>query len=44
VKLAIVMNALQLDADDAADRLRAGGGVIRRVVTAEPPPVSQHRS
>jgi N-acetylmuramic acid 6-phosphate etherase len=39
VKLAIVMHALHLDADDAADRLRQGGGVIRRVVDMPPPPV-----
>jgi N-acetylmuramic acid 6-phosphate etherase len=39
VKLAIAMHALNLDADDAADRLRAGGGVIRRVVDMQPPPV-----
>jgi N-acetylmuramic acid 6-phosphate etherase len=40
VKLAIVMHALGLEADDAADRLRQGGGVIRRVVEMQPPPVT----
>ena len=40
VKLAIVMHALGLEADEAAARLREGGGVIRRVVNADPPPVN----
>jgi N-acetylmuramic acid 6-phosphate etherase len=44
VKLAIVMHALGLEADDAADRLRAGGGVIRRVVDMPPPPVNREQS
>lgn len=39
VKLAIVMHALGLDATRAASVLRAGGGVIRRVVKMDPPPV-----
>jgi N-acetylmuramic acid 6-phosphate etherase len=39
VKLAIVMHALQVDAETATARLRDGGGVIRRVVPNAPPPV-----
>ena len=39
VKLAIVMNALGVDAAEAARRLDAAGGVIRRVVAAPPPDV-----
>ena len=40
VKLAITMNALGIDRDDAARRLEAGGGVIRRVVPLPPPRVA----
>ncbi len=39
VKLAIVMQALGVSADDATQRLADAGGVIRRVVTAPPPAV-----
>jgi N-acetylmuramic acid 6-phosphate etherase len=39
VKLALVMHALQVDADTARARLEAGQGVIRRVVPDAPPPV-----
>ena len=40
VKLAITMQALGIDADEAQRRLDAGGGVIRRVVPMPPPPVT----
>ena len=40
VKLAIVMNALGVEKDEAVQRLDQGGGVIRRVVGGAPPPVS----
>ncbi len=39
VKLAIVMHALGIDADDAERRLVASGGVIRRVTGTAPPAV-----
>ncbi len=39
VKLAIVMNALGVEKDEAVQRLDEGGGVIRRVVGGAPPPV-----
>ena len=39
VKLAIVMHALGVDADEAQRRLDAAGGVIRRVIPNAPPPV-----
>ncbi len=39
VKLAIVMQALLVDAADARHRLADAGGVIRRVVPNAPPPV-----
>ncbi len=39
VKLAIVMHALDVNADEAQKRLDAGGGVVRRVIGGEPPPV-----
>ncbi|HEX6598961.1 MAG TPA: N-acetylmuramic acid 6-phosphate etherase [Gemmatimonadaceae bacterium] len=39
VKLAIVMQALGVSADDATKRLADGGGVIRRVIDAPPPAV-----
>ena len=39
VKLAIVMHALAIDADEAQEKLDAAGGVIRRVTGAAPPPV-----
>lgn len=39
VKLALVMHALQVDAETARARLEAGQGVIRRVVPDAPPPV-----
>jgi N-acetylmuramic acid 6-phosphate etherase len=39
VKLAIVMHALGVDANAAERALEQGGGVIRRVVTMDPPPV-----
>jgi N-acetylmuramic acid 6-phosphate etherase len=40
VKIAIVMNALDVDKDEAAKRLDAAGGVIRRVVPGPPPAVA----
>jgi N-acetylmuramic acid 6-phosphate etherase len=40
VKIAIVMQALGVDQDEAAKRLAAAGGVIRRVVPAPPPAVA----
>ncbi|MEQ1691603.1 MAG: N-acetylmuramic acid 6-phosphate etherase [Gemmatimonas sp.] len=40
VKLAIVMHALGIDAGDAEQRLAASGGVIRRVISHAPPPVT----
>jgi len=39
VKLAIVMHALGVSAAEAQERLDAQGGVIRRVIGGEPPPV-----
>jgi N-acetylmuramic acid 6-phosphate etherase len=39
VKLAIVMNALGVEKDEAVRRLEEGGGVVRRVVGGSPPPV-----
>ena len=39
VKTAIVMQKLGVERDEALARLDAAGGVIRRVVTDEPPPV-----
>jgi N-acetylmuramic acid 6-phosphate etherase len=39
VKIAIVMHALDVDKDEAAKRLDAAGGVIRRVVPGPPPAV-----
>jgi N-acetylmuramic acid 6-phosphate etherase len=39
VKLALVMHTLGVGADEAARRLEAAGGVIRRVVPGAPPPV-----
>ena len=39
VKLALVMHALGVDANEAARRLAAAGGVIRRLVPGDPPPV-----
>ena len=39
VKLAIVMHALGVEKDDAQRRLDEGGGVVRRVIGGEPPPV-----
>ena len=39
VKLAIVMHALGVDAPEAERRLAAGGGVVRRVIGGDPPPV-----
>ena len=39
VKLAIVMHALGVDSEEAQRRLEAGGGVVRRVIGGEPPPV-----
>ncbi len=41
VKLAIVMNKLNVDADAARAALAKEGGVIRRVVKGAPPPVRQ---
>ena len=40
VKIAIVMHALGVDRDEALRRLDEGGGVVRRVVGGEPPPVT----
>ncbi len=39
VKLAIVMHALDAPADEAARRIDAAGGVVRRVIGGDPPPV-----
>jgi len=39
VKLAIVMHALEIDAAEAEARLNTGGGVVRRVIGGDPPPV-----
>ncbi len=39
VKLALVMHALNVDADTARARLEEGQGIIRRVVPNAPPPV-----
>ncbi|MDB4913791.1 MAG: N-acetylmuramic acid 6-phosphate etherase [Gemmatimonadetes bacterium] len=39
VKLAIVMHSLGVDKDEAARRLDAEGGAVRRVIGGEPPPV-----
>ncbi len=39
VKLALVMQALHIDADTARLRLAEGQGVVRRVVPTAPPPV-----
>jgi len=39
VKLAIVMHALGVEKEEAQRRLESGGGVVRRVVGGEPPPV-----
>jgi len=39
VKLAIVMQALNVSADEAARRLEDAGGAIRRVINAPPPAV-----
>jgi N-acetylmuramic acid 6-phosphate etherase len=40
VKIAIVMQALGVDKDEATKRLADAGGVIRRVVNAPPPAVA----
>ena len=40
VKLAITMQALGIDAEEAQQKLDAGGGVIRRVIPMPPPPVT----
>ena len=40
VKTAIVMQKLGVDRDAAETALAAAGGVIRRVVTDAPPPVT----
>lgn len=39
VKLAIVMHALGVEKDEAQRNLDEGGGVVRRVIGGEPPPV-----
>jgi N-acetylmuramic acid 6-phosphate etherase len=39
VKLAIVMHALGVSKDEAQRKLDDGGGVVRRVIGGEPPPV-----
>ncbi|MEP6730669.1 MAG: N-acetylmuramic acid 6-phosphate etherase, partial [bacterium] len=39
VKLAIVMHALGVDKADAQRKLDEGGGVVRRVIGGDPPPV-----
>jgi N-acetylmuramic acid 6-phosphate etherase len=39
VKTAIVMNALSLSKDDAERTIESAGGVIRRALNSEPPPV-----
>jgi N-acetylmuramic acid 6-phosphate etherase len=41
VKLAIVMQKLSLSPEAAAERIVAGGGVIRRVLAEAPPPVER---
>ncbi len=40
VKVAIVMNGLGVEREEALRRLAAGGGVVRRVIGGDPPPVS----
>ena len=40
VKVAIVMNALGVDQNEALRKISEGGGVIRRVIGGDPPPVS----
>lgn len=40
VKVAIVMNGLGVEREEALRRLDAGGGVVRRVIGGDPPPVS----
>lgn len=40
VKLAIVMHSLGVSAEIAEQRLAAGGGVVRKVIGGEPPPVT----
>ena len=40
VKIAIVMQALGVERDEAAKRLEDAGGVIRRVVPGPPPAVA----
>ncbi len=39
VKLAIVMHALGVEKEEAERRIEEGGGVIRRVIGGDPPPV-----
>jgi N-acetylmuramic acid 6-phosphate etherase len=39
VKLAIVMHALGVEKDEAQRKLDEGGGVVRRVIGGDPPPV-----
>jgi N-acetylmuramic acid 6-phosphate etherase len=39
VKLAVVMHALGIERDEAQQRLDASGGIVRRVIGGEPPPV-----
>ena len=40
VKLAIVMHALGVSADEAQRRIDAEHGVVRRVIGGDPPPVA----
>ena len=40
VKLAIVMHALAVSADEAQRRIDAEHGVVRRVIGGDPPPVA----
>jgi N-acetylmuramic acid 6-phosphate etherase len=40
VKTAIVMHRLGVDRDQAEEAIAKGGGVIRRVIDSDPPPVT----
>jgi N-acetylmuramic acid 6-phosphate etherase len=40
VKIAVVMNALGIERDEAVRQLDAQGGIVRRVVGGDPPPVA----
>jgi len=40
VKIAIVMHSLGVNAAEAEERINSAGGVVRRVITMNPPPVA----